>query len=114
MNKPKVFITRKRPDSVEAKLKQHYDVTLNVDDRPLIAEKFKSALQGVVNTQALIESLRNKRIAGAGLDVYEGEPNVCLMNFLTLNNVSHLSHLGSATLSTRTAMGEKALSFFCR
>ena len=59
--------------------------------------------------QALIESLKTKRIAGAGLDVYEGEPNIP-DELLTLDNVSLLPHLGSATLSTRTAMGEKALS----
>ncbi|MFI3186373.1 MAG: D-glycerate dehydrogenase, partial [Methylococcaceae bacterium] len=45
MNKPKVFITRRWPASVEAKLKALYDVTLNTDDRPLSADEFKSALQ---------------------------------------------------------------------
>ena len=45
MNKPKVFITRKWPESIEAKLKQHYDVKLNVDDHPLSAEELKLALQ---------------------------------------------------------------------
>ena len=40
MNKYKVFITRKWPASVEAKLQQHYDVTLNEDDHPLSAEEF--------------------------------------------------------------------------
>jgi lactate dehydrogenase-like 2-hydroxyacid dehydrogenase len=45
MNKPKVFITRKWPESVEAKLKERYQVTLNEDDRPLSAGEFKSALQ---------------------------------------------------------------------
>ena len=43
MTKPKVFITRKWPASIEAKLKQHYDVTLNIDDRPLNADEFKLA-----------------------------------------------------------------------
>ena len=45
MNKSKVFITRKWPPSVEAKLKQHYDVTLNADDHPLSADELKLALQ---------------------------------------------------------------------
>ncbi len=63
----------------------------------------------VVDTQALIYALKNQRIAGAGLDVYEDEPNVP-EELLTLDNVSLLPHLGSATLSTRTAMGEKVLS----
>lgn len=58
----------------------------------------------VVDTSALIDALRDKQIAGAGLDVYEGEPNVpdALQSF---ENVLLLPHLGSASLETRTAMG---------
>ncbi len=44
MNKAKVFITRKWPASVEDKLRARYDVTLNEDDRPFTADKFKHAL----------------------------------------------------------------------
>ena len=73
------------------------------------AHLINTARGDVIDTQALIESLKNKRIAGAGLDVYEDEPNVP-DELLALNNVSLLPHLGSATLSTRTAMGEKVLS----
>ena len=58
----------------------------------------------VVDTSALIDALRDKQIAGAGLDVYEGEPNVpdALQSF---ENVLLLPHLGSASLETRIAMG---------
>jgi lactate dehydrogenase-like 2-hydroxyacid dehydrogenase len=47
-------------------------------------------------------------IAGAGLDVYEGEPAVtpALCN---MENVVLLPHLGSVTRETRIAMGERAL-----
>jgi lactate dehydrogenase-like 2-hydroxyacid dehydrogenase len=72
------------------------------------AHLINTARGDVVDTQALITALKNKQIAGAGLDVYEGEANIP-NELLTLNNVSLLPHLGSATLSTRTAMGEKAL-----
>jgi len=72
------------------------------------AHLINTARGDVVDTQALIEALQNNQIAGAGLDVYEGEPNIPDA-LLTLDNVSLLPHLGSATLSTRTAMGEKAL-----
>ncbi len=47
--------------------------------------------------------------AGAGLDVYENEPAIH-DGFLALENVTLLPHLGSATLETRTAMGEKVLA----
>ncbi|HEY6926252.1 MAG TPA: D-glycerate dehydrogenase, partial [Steroidobacteraceae bacterium] len=58
----------------------------------------------VVDESALAEALRNRVIAGAGLDVYEHEPRVPDA-FLGLENVVLLPHLGSATLGTRVAMG---------
>ncbi|WP_027156801.1 2-hydroxyacid dehydrogenase [Methylobacter luteus] len=72
------------------------------------AHLINTARGDVVDSKALIKALREKRIAGAGLDVYEGEPNID-EGFLTLDNVSLLPHLGSATIATRTAMGEKVL-----
>ncbi|MCZ6854670.1 MAG: D-glycerate dehydrogenase [Gammaproteobacteria bacterium] len=58
----------------------------------------------VVDCDALVDALGSKQIAGAGLDVYEGEPTVpeALTDF---ENVMLLPHLGSATLETRIAMG---------
>jgi glyoxylate reductase len=72
------------------------------------AHLINTARGDVVDSQALIKALQENRIAGAGLDVYENEPHIN-PGFLTLENVSLLPHLGSATLSTRTAMGEKVL-----
>jgi lactate dehydrogenase-like 2-hydroxyacid dehydrogenase len=62
----------------------------------------------VVDEAALIEALRDGRIAGAGLDVYEQEPKVS-DGLLGLQNVVLLPHLGSATTETRVAMGMRAL-----
>jgi lactate dehydrogenase-like 2-hydroxyacid dehydrogenase len=73
------------------------------------AHLINTARGDVVDGMALIDALKNHRIAGAGLDVYEGEPNID-EGFLTLDNVSLLPHLGSATTKTRTAMGEKVLA----
>ncbi|MGY6276960.1 2-hydroxyacid dehydrogenase [Methylomonas sp. MgM2] len=72
------------------------------------AHLINTARGDVVDGKALIEALRENRIAGAGLDVYENEPNLD-PGFLTLENISLLPHLGSATIATRTAMGEKVL-----
>jgi len=72
------------------------------------AHLINTARGDVVDTKALINTLKAKKIAGAGLDVYEDEPNVD-EGLLELDNVSLLPHLGSATIATRTAMGEKAL-----
>ena len=61
----------------------------------------------VVDEQALLEALRNRRIGGAGLDVYENEP--ALMPGLTeLSNVVLLPHIGSGTLETRIKMASMA------
>jgi len=58
---------------------------------------------GVIDEAALVEALRSGSIAGAGLDVYQHEPDVH-PGLLELENVVLLPHLGSATVETRTAM----------
>jgi glyoxylate reductase len=57
----------------------------------------------VVDEAALVDALRAGELAGAGLDVYEREPEVH-PGLLELENVVLLPHLGSATIETRTAM----------
>lgn len=58
----------------------------------------------VVDEAALVAALQSKAIAGAGLDVYEFEPNVS-PDLMTMENVTLLPHLGTAVLDVRTAMG---------
>ncbi|MGZ5080287.1 MAG: 2-hydroxyacid dehydrogenase [Usitatibacter sp.] len=62
-----------------------------------------SARGGIVDDAALVEALKAKRIAGAGLDVFEGEPNVH-PGFLGLRNVVMTPHIGSASRATRIIM----------
>jgi lactate dehydrogenase-like 2-hydroxyacid dehydrogenase len=62
-----------------------------------------SARGGVVDDAALVEALRGKRIAGAGLDVFEGEPKLN-PGFLGLRNVVMTPHIGSASRATRIVM----------
>ncbi|MEN9897449.1 MAG: hypothetical protein RLZZ66_1098 [Pseudomonadota bacterium] len=73
------------------------------------AHLINTARGDVVDSVALCEALKTNQIAGAGLDVYENEPHI-YEGFLALENVELLPHLGSATLETRTAMGEKVLA----
>jgi glyoxylate reductase len=61
----------------------------------------------IVDESALAEALVEGRIAAAGLDVYEREPQV-EPRLLELDNVVLTPHLGSATVETRTAMAELA------
>jgi len=62
-----------------------------------------SARGGVVDDAALVAALKDRRIAGAGLDVFEGEPAVN-PGFLALPNVVMTPHIGSASRATRLIM----------
>ncbi|NGM44826.1 D-glycerate dehydrogenase [Rhodobacter sp. SGA-6-6] len=84
-----------------------------VDARALAAMKrtgiFVNISRGdVVDEAALIEALQAGRIAGAGLDVYEFEPEVPAA-LRAMENVTLLPHLGTACLEVREAMGMMAV-----
>jgi lactate dehydrogenase-like 2-hydroxyacid dehydrogenase len=66
-----------------------------------------TARGGVVDDAALVEALKARRIAGAGLDVFEGEPKLN-PGFLDLPNAVLTPHIGSATRATRMRMCETA------
>jgi gluconate 2-dehydrogenase len=63
---------------------------------------------GIVDDTALAAALRDKRIAAAGLDVFEGEPTVNPA-LLTVPNVVLTPHIASATIGTRSAMAALAV-----
>jgi len=67
-----------------------------------------TARGAVVDEAALVEALRAGAIRGAGLDVYEREPELH-SGLRELEGVVLLPHLGSATVETRTAMAELAV-----
>ena len=62
---------------------------------------------GIVDEVALIDALKQRKIFGAGVDVFENEPNF-RKEFLELSNVVLLPHLGSASENTRRAMADLA------
>ena len=68
-----------------------------------------SARGDMIDDNAMVEALKDKRIFALGLDVYNGEPNIH-PGYLKLPNVFILPHLGSATKKTRTDMADLAIN----
>lgn len=62
----------------------------------------------VVDERALVSALQQGRIAGAGLDVFENEPQLA-SGLAECTNAVLTPHLGSSTVETRTAMGNLAV-----
>ena len=104
--------------SFERLLKQSDFVSLNLPYTPeshhLIGAKefalmkptaviVNAARGGIIDDAALVQALKERRIAAAGLDVFEGEPKLNL-GFLELDNVAMIPHIGSATRATRMKM----------
>ena len=67
-----------------------------------------SARGDVIDQSALIAALETGTIAGAGMDVFEGEPAVPAQ-LLSMENVVLFPHLGSASRETRVAMGMRVV-----
>jgi glyoxylate reductase len=62
----------------------------------------------IIDEIALVRMLRNRELAGAGLDVYENEPAVN-PKLLQMDNVVLLPHMGSATVEGRNDMGDRVI-----
>lgn len=67
-----------------------------------------TARGAVVDDEAMIEALRSGKLFAAGLDVFNGEPDID-PRYRALDNTFLLPHIGSATRETRNAMGFRAL-----
>jgi glyoxylate reductase len=85
-----------------------------IDDKTLSQMKKSVVLVNtsrgaVVDEVALYKALKERRIASAGLDVYEEEPISLNNPLLELDNVVLLPHIASATVETRTAMADLAV-----
>ncbi len=94
-------------------------VALNSKTRHLVGQRefalmkatayFINTARGpIVDEEALIEALQRKSIAGAGLDVYEHEPDID-PRLRALDNVVMTPHTGSADVELRTAMAHVAV-----
>lgn len=81
------------------------DVIAQLPDGAIVVN---AARGSVVDEAALIDALRSGKLAAAGLDVFNNEPDIN-PEFSKLPNVFLLPHMGSATRETRDAMGLKVV-----
>ncbi len=68
-----------------------------------------TARGSVIDDDALVAALKSGKVAAAGLDVFNGEPDHIHPGYRKLDNTLLLPHIGSATFETRDAMGYRAL-----
>jgi len=68
-----------------------------------------SARGDMIDDEAMVNALKSGKVFALGLDVYNGEPDIH-PQYLKLDNVFILPHLGSATEKTRLAMADLAIS----
>ena len=68
-----------------------------------------SARGDMIDDEAMVNALKSGKVFAVGLDVYNGEPDIH-PQYLKLDNVFILPHLGSATEKTRLAMADLAIS----
>jgi len=68
-----------------------------------------SARGDMIDDEAMVNALKSRKVFALGLDVYNGEPDIH-PQYLKLDNVFILPHLGSATEKTRFAMADLAIS----
>jgi lactate dehydrogenase-like 2-hydroxyacid dehydrogenase len=99
------FLSIHAPSTTETRHFLRAETIAMLPDGAIVVNTARGSL---VNDDDLIAALRTGRIAAAGLDVFEGEPNVN-PGYLDLPNTFLLPHIGSATFETRTAMGMLAL-----
>jgi glyoxylate reductase len=67
-----------------------------------------SARGDIIDDTAMIKAMKSGKVFALGLDVYNGEPKIN-SEYLKLNNLFLLPHLGSATVRTRIDMGDRAI-----
>jgi lactate dehydrogenase-like 2-hydroxyacid dehydrogenase len=99
------FVSLNLPYSPEA---HHLIGTAQLAKMKPTAVIVNAARGGIIDDAALIQALKERRIAAAGLDVFEGEPKFN-PGFLELDNVAVVPHIGSATRATRVAMVKLAV-----
>jgi lactate dehydrogenase-like 2-hydroxyacid dehydrogenase len=93
------------PATPETRKLLNADAIARLPEGAIVVNTARGAL---VDDDALISALKDGRVTAAGLDVFDGEPDID-PRYRELDNVFLLPHIGSATTQTREAMGFRAL-----
>ena len=93
------------PSTAETRKSINAETIARLPDGAIVVN---TARGNVVDDEALIAALKSGKLFAAGIDVYDGEPNIH-PGYRELTNAFLLPHLGSATHATRDGMGFKAL-----
>jgi len=99
------FLSLHAPETPETR---HFLNAKSIGLLPRGAVVVNTARGGLVVDEDLIAALRSGQVAAAGLDVFDGEPQIH-PGYRELKNTFLLPHIGSATVETRVAMGMLAL-----
>ena len=99
------FLSLHAPETQET---HHFINSKTIDLLPHGAILINTARGGLVVDEDLIAALKSGRVAAAGLDVFEDEPDLN-PGYALLTNTFLLPHMGSATVETRLAMAMLAL-----
>ena len=100
------FLSINCPATAETVNLLHEETINYLPDEVVIAN---AARGDVINDEAMIKAMKSGKVFALGLDVYNGEPKIN-EEYLKLNNLFLLPHLGSATQKTRLAMGDRAIN----
>ena len=99
------FLSLHCPATAETRFLLNRERIERLPDGAIVVNSARGAL---VDDEALIDALRSGKVAAAGLDVFNNEPNIH-PGYRGLANTFLLPHIGSATRETRVAMGARAL-----
>jgi lactate dehydrogenase-like 2-hydroxyacid dehydrogenase len=99
------FLSLHAPETSETR---HFLNAKSIGLLPRGAVVVNTARGGLVVDEDLISALKSGHVAAAGLDVFQGEPQIH-PGYAALKNTFLLPHIGSATIETRVAMGMLAL-----
>ena len=106
------FLSINCPATSETKNLLNEETIDFLPDKAVVAN---AARGDIINDEAMIKAMKKNKIFALGLDVYNGEPKIN-QEYLKLENLFLLPHLGSATKRTRIDMGDRAIdnleSFF--